>query len=345
MRALIFEAVQRVNVTTVPDPSVMEPTDALIRVRLAGICGSDLHPYHGRERGLDCGAVMGHEAVGDVIAVGSAVRTLAIGDRVYVPFTSSCGACAYCAMGLTCRCTRGQLFGWVGSGKGLHGMQAEMARVPLADATLVKVDESISDTEALLLGDVMATGFFAADLAEVRPGGVYVVVGCGPVGLMAICGARERGAREVFALDLTPERRALAESFGARSLDPEREDVVQVVRRVTNDLGADGAMECVGAGPAARLAYDLVRHGGVLAVVGVHTAGFPFSPADAYDKNLVFKTGRCPARAYASRLMPLVAKYQIGRVVSHKMALADGVRGYDMFDKKQDGCTKVVLAP
>ena len=346
MRAVIFEDIGKVRLATVKDPTLEAPTDALIKIRLAGICGSDLHPFHGRERGIDSGCVMGHEAVADVIAVGSAVTTLKVGDRVYVPFTTSCGHCAYCRMGLTCRCELDQLFGWVAGGRGLSGLQAELARVPMADATLVAVPESVGDIEALLLGDVMATGFFAADLAAVSPEGTYAVVGCGPIGLMAICGARERGAKHIFALDFAPERRAMAASFGAIPVDPMKEDAAGLISQVAG-RGADAVMECVGSEAAARLAYDLVRPGGTLAVVGVHTAGFAFSPAEAYDKNLSYRTGRCPARAYAAKLLPLVAaeRYPIAKVVSHTLALHEGARGYQIFDLKQDGCTKVVLRP
>jgi threonine dehydrogenase-like Zn-dependent dehydrogenase len=348
MKAVVFEGKQKVAVATVPDPRLLAPTDVLVKIELAGICGSDLHPYHERERGLDHGTVMGHEAVSRVEEVGAAVKTLRRGDLVFSPFTTNCGGCFYCQIGLTCRCTSGQLFGWVEGGKGLHGLQAQYARVPLADATLLKVPEGVTPEEALLLGDVFSTGFFGADSAGIRPDGVYAVVGCGPVGLMAVVGARELGAGRVYAVDSVPERLALAESYGAIPLNFAHVAPVDVVRAATEGRGADAVIEGVGSPSAEKLAYDLVRPGGTISVVGVHPADrFTFSPPDAYNKNLTYKVGRCPARHYMERLMPVARRkrYDLSAVISHRLPLADAVRAYDIFDRKLESCTKVVLKP
>ncbi len=194
MRALTFRGIENIAFETVADPRIEVPTDAVIRIELSAICGSDLHPYFGRERGLDAGTVMGHEAVGQVVEVGADVKRLRPGDRVATPFTTNCGECFYCREGLTSRCTRGQLFGWVEGGRGLHGLQAEYARVPLADSTLVRLPDDVPSDIALLLGDVLSTGRFCADMAGVRDGGTYAVIGLGPVGVMAVVAARERGA-------------------------------------------------------------------------------------------------------------------------------------------------------
>ncbi len=224
MKAITFRGTRSVALENVPDPKIEAPTDIVVKNRLTAICGSDLHVYFGRETGNDPGTPMGHEFLGEVVEVGSAVGTLSPGDVVVSPFTSNCGACFYCKQGLTCRCTRGQLFGWVENGKGLAGVQAEYARVPLADATAFKIPEGIEDEPALFLGDILATGFFCADMAGVEPGGVYAVVGCGPVGLLAIVGARELGAETVFAIDRIPERLELAKGFGATPVHAVVED-------------------------------------------------------------------------------------------------------------------------
>ena len=152
MKAICFQAVESISTCDIADPQIENARDAIVQVSLAGLCGSDLHPFFGRETGLDVGSVMGHEMVGKVVATGDNVTNFSIGDRVYIPFSSNCGDCFYCQQGLTSRCTAGQLFGWVAGGIGLEGCQSEFVRVPLADATMKKVDENLSDTAALLLG-------------------------------------------------------------------------------------------------------------------------------------------------------------------------------------------------
>ena len=221
-------------------------------------------------------------------------------------------------------------------------------RVPLADSTLVVLPDSVSDETGLLLGDVLATGYFCADLAGVDGSGVYAVVGCGPVGLMAVAAARHLGAEQVVAVDSVPERLEMARALGARPLDFTDESPTGVLREMTDGRGADAVLEVVGSPAATRTAVDLLRPGGTLASVGVHTEPhLAFSPVEAYDKNLTYRTGRCPARHYMERLLPLVAagRFPLPPVVSHRLSLEDGPRAYALFDGKKDGCTKVVLQP
>lgn len=363
MNAITFAGNRKVVFEKVADPRVEQPADVIVRVRAAGICGSDLHPYHEREVGLDHGTVMGHEFVGEVVEAGAEVAVVRPGDIVCSPFTTNCGRCFYCRRGLTCRCTGGELFGWVHEGAGLHGGQAELVRVPLADATLMRVPEGVSDAAALLLGDILSTGFFCAEQAGLgvvagggrsaartagAPAGTYVVIGCGPVGLMTILAARYFGAEELFAVDTVPERLAAAERLGAIPLDFRRDEPVEVVLEATSGRGADAVMEVVGARAASETAIAMLRPGGVLSSVGVHTEEtFGFTPVQAYDKNLTFRAGRCPARDYMRRLAPLVSSGELDAefVFSHRMPLSDGVRGYEIFDRKLDGCTKVLLEP
>ncbi len=346
MRALTFHGIETIHYESVPDAKIESPGDVIVNVRLAGICGSDLHPYHGREKGLDAGTVMGHEFAGEIVELGKDVRKFNKGDFVLSPFTTNCGDCFYCRKNLPCRCTAGQLFGWVQNGAGLHGGQAEFVRVPLADSTLLRAPENVLPEEALLLGDVFSTGCFCAEMAEIKAGGVYAVIGCGPVGLMAIIGARELGAEKIYAIDTIPERLALAAKFGATLIDYQKENPPAVIRDVTEGRGADAVLEAVGSPAAARLALDLVRPAGIIAVAGVHTEEhFAFSPTEAYDKNLTYKVGRCPARYYAERLIPIAQKkkYDLTAIISHRLPLAEGVRGYKIFAEKLEGCTKVVL--
>jgi threonine dehydrogenase-like Zn-dependent dehydrogenase len=348
MHALTFHGIENIHYESVPDPEIQTPYDVIVKVHRAGICGSDLHVYHGREKGLDTGTVMGHEFVGEIVEPGKAVKKFRKGDPVFSPFTTSCSECFYCRKNLPCRCTSGQLFGWVQNGVGLHGGQAEYVRVPLADSTLLPVPEKVLAEEALLLGDVLSTGYFCADMAEIKPEGIYAVIGCGPVGLMAIIGGRELGAEKIFAIDTIPERLALAEKFGAIPVDYQKADTNEMIRAGTEGRGADGVLEVVGSPSAAKMAIQLVRPGGIISVVGVHNEEhFAFSPNDAYDKNLTYKVGRCPARYYMEKLIPLVQKkkYDLTAIISHRLPLVEGVRGYKIFAEKLEGCTKVVLRP
>jgi threonine dehydrogenase-like Zn-dependent dehydrogenase len=347
MRAITFHGVETLRCEDVSDPGLVDHGDVVVRVSAAGICGSDLHPYFGRETGLDVGTVMGHELVGEVVEVGSAVRCLRLGDRVVAPFTTSCGACFYCSTGLTARCERGQLFGWVEGGRGLHGAQAEYVRVPLADGTLVTVPEGLDDAVALLAGDILSTAAFGADLAAVTEGDVVVVVGCGPVGLLAIRTALGRGARAVVAVDRVASRLETAVRFGATPADL-GDDPRAIVDELTEGRGADGAIEAVGSAPATRTAADLLRLGGRLAALGVHTEPhLALSPGELYDRNLTYSAGRCPARHYMPASLQLAAREAelIGSLVSHRLPLAEGVEAYRHFAAREPGWNKVVLLP
>ncbi|KAL4429340.1 hypothetical protein ABPG77_005114 [Micractinium sp. CCAP 211/92] len=376
MDALTWQGKCTIAFSRVPTPQIQEPGDAIVRVRLCGLCGSDLHPYHCREQGLDAGTVQGHEFVGHVVQAGAAVQSFRPGDRVMSPFTVNCGQCWFCQRGLTARCERSQLFGWVEGGCGLHGAQAEYVRVPMADATLAAVPADVSDEEALLLGDIFSTSYFCADNAGIaamaagarerlsaqqaasgaaKPAAavaadepVVAVVGCGPVGLLTVISARELGAARVLAIDSVPERLAMAQGFGAEPINREQQDPVEAVRQATGGRGADAVLEVVGSPSALRAAYELVRPGGTISSVGCHTEpAFPFSPVDAYNKNITLKSGRCSARHYMDRLLPLVrsGKYDITTVISHRLPLSAGSEAYRMFDSRAEGCTKVVFHP
>lgn len=347
MQALTFGGIEKIIHESVPDPTLLQPTDAIVQISLSGICGSDLHVYHGRETGIDNGTVMGHEFVGVVIEAGNEVRKFKKGARVLSPFTTSCGNCFYCNIGLTCRCERGGLFGWLQSGNGLHGAQAQYIRVPMADGTLISLSNDISEEKGLLLGDIFSTGYFCADNAGIKENGVYVVIGCGPVGLMTILAARHLGASNLFAIDLSKERLQMAKEFGAVPLDA-TVNVKEVIANATNGPGADAVMEVVGSPDTLRLAIDLLRPGGTISSVGVHTAKhFPFSPGESYDKNLVYKIGRCPAHFYAEKLLrdEVIQKYPAENIITHHFNLDKGAYAYDIFARKLDNCIKAVLHP
>lgn len=346
MRALTFGGKEIIDYSTVKDPGLLYPSDAIVKITMAGICGSDLHVYHGRETGLDHGTVMGHEFTGIVEEAGSDVKKFKKGTRVLSPFTTSCGQCFYCLIGLTCRCEKGNLFGWVEKGNGLHGAQAGYIRVPMADSTLLPLSNDLTEKKGLLLGDNFSTGYFCADNAGIKPSSVYAVIGCGPVGLMTILAAKHLGASTLFAVDTIPERLAQAEKFGAIPLNPSLSNIHAEILNNTCGRGVDAAMEAVGSAATLKLAIDLIRPGGTISSVGVHTAkNFSFSPGEAYDKNLIYKSGRCPARYYAEKLLreEVPQRYAIEDIVTHEFSLQEGATAYEIFDKKMDNCIKAIL--
>lgn len=348
MNALVFENIGHIAHTSVADPQILHPADAIVKVAVSAVCGSDLHVYHGRETGLDAGTVMGHEFAGQVVETGSNVRRIKAGDWVVSPFTTNCGQCYYCRIGLTCRCTQGQLYGWVQNGHGLHGAQAQYVRVPLADSTLLTFDAAMPPEAALLVGDVRATGYYCAVQAGILPDGVYAVVGCGPVGLMAVIAAFELGAQQVFAIDTIEQRLQLAQQFGATPVNATLQNPTAVLHEATQGRGADAVLEAVGSANAMRLAYELLRPGGTISSVGVHTTEtFAFSPIEAYDKNVTFKIGRAPARHFMPQLLNayFTSPYNITDIITHRFSLQQGAEAYRIFDAKEDGCIKAVLLP
>lgn len=346
MKALTFRGKHDIRYETKPDPQLVVPTDVIVKVNLCAVCGSDLHVYHEHEKGIDHGTAMGHEFMGEVVETGKDVKHLRVGDSVMSPFSISCGQCFFCKIGLTSRCVQSQLFGWVENGRGLEGAQAEYVRVPLAEHTLLKIPEGIADEEALLLGDIIPTGYYCAQQAGLEPSGTHVVVGCGPVGLMTILGAIHQGSEKVYAVDTIPERLLMAEKFGAIPVDASKQNAIELIREVTEKRGADAVMEAVGNNATGRLAYELVRPGGIISMVGVCTdQTMPFTPTDAYNKNLTFKVGRCPARNLFPTLIPIVQahKYNFTSIITHRLSLKQGAEGYDIFSNKKDNCLKVVL--
>lgn len=346
MLGCCFLDIEQVETRSLDDPVIQQPDQAIVQVELAGLCGSDLHPFFGRETGLDPGTVMGHEFVGKVVETGSDVNGLKVGDRVCCPFTTSCGNCFYCHKGLTSRCVHSQLFGWRQEQTGLHGGQAEYVLVPNANGSLVRLQADVSNQLALLVGDNLSTAFYCAEMADIQPDGVYLVVGCGTVGLLTIVAARHLGAGKVFAYDPVKERRQQAEKWGAIPMDSESR-LISEIKLATDNRGADGVMELVGLLPAQSLAYQAVRPGGILSTIGCHcTPHFGFSPVDAYDKNITYRTGRCPARHYMDRLLGESVLFEdvAKQVITHEFPIEQSKNAYDIFSHQRNGCMKAALS-
>lgn len=310
MRATVMYAAHDVRVERVPDPHIVEPTDALVRVTRACICGSDLWPYNSMPA-APIGNRMGHEFMGIVEDVGSAVRTVKKGDLVVAPFAWSDGTCEFCQHGLQTSCLHG---GWWG-GTELDGGQGEAVRVPQADGTLfalpVGPDHALMPS-LLTLSDVMGTGHHAALAAKVSAGRIVAVVGDGAVGLCGVIAARRLGAEQIIMLGRHADRIALARKFGATDVVSERGDAaIERVRELTGGLGAHSVLECVGHGEAMHTAMSIARPGGAVGRVGVpQEATIPDAQPTFYD-NITIAGGPAPVRAYMQELLPDVLEGRI----------------------------------
>jgi threonine dehydrogenase-like Zn-dependent dehydrogenase len=343
MKATVMYAAGDVRVEHVPDARLVEPTDALVRVTHACICGSDLWPYKKMERS-EVGSRMGHEFIGLVEAVGADVRTVKRGDLVVAPFAWSDGTCVFCRQGLQTSCLHG---GWWG-GTDLDGGQGEAVRIPQADGTLVVLpvgrDHALMPS-LLTLSDVMGTGHHAALAARVGPGKRVAVVGDGAVGLCGVIAARRLGAEQIILLGRHADRLALARAFGATDIVSERGDAaVERVRELTKGLGAHAVLECVGLEQSTLTAMSIARPGGAVGRVGVpQDASMPAAKPTFYN-NVTIAGGPAPVRAYIEELLPDVLEGRIepGRVFD-RVTDIDGVPdGYRAMDERE--AIKVMIA-
>jgi len=335
MRATVMHGAGDVRIETVPDARLEEPTDALVAVTRAGICGSDLWPYKAMEPD-DAGRRMGHEFIGVVEDVGADVRTVEAGDLVLSPFLWSDGTCVFCREGLHTSCLHGGRYGW----DGVDGGQGEAVRVPQADGTLVVLPVGRDDAlmaSLLTLTDVLATGHHAALSADVGPGKTVAVVGDGAVGLCGVLAARRLGAERIILLGRHPDRIAIANEFGATDVVSERGDeAVERVRELTGGLGAHSALECVGLGEATVTALGIVRPGGSVGRVGVpQEEAIPEGQTTFFD-NVRIAGGPAPARAYVDELLPDVLEGRIepGRVFDRVGRLDDVPDGYRAMNER-----------
>jgi len=386
MKAVVFHAVDDIRIEDVAEPTLQQPFDAIVRLTASAICGTDLHFVRGSFEGMKPGTVLGHEGVGIVEQVGPMVRNFAPGDRVVICSTIACGSCVYCRAGYFAQCDNANpggkqagtaFFGGPQATGPFDGLQAEKARIPFAHVGMVKIPDSVSDDQALLLSDIFPTGYFAADMADIAEGHTVCVFGCGPVGLSAIVSARLMGASRIIAVDHEPDRLEMARRQGAEVVNFDREDPVQTVLELTGGIGVDRAIDAVGVDAEkphthpeqdASPEHDRTHHykpgdtptkvfewavqalakAGTLSVIGVYPAQFDRFPiGQAMNRNLTLRLGNCNHRKYLPHLLELVASgvFDPTEVLTEVAALHGALDAYEAFDQRKPGWMKVELLP
>ena len=341
MRAVKLVGTEAVEVQDAPAPELNSDTDAVVRVTHTAICGADLLPYHGYTPGFELGTTLGHEFVGVVESAGDDVGSLAPGQRVVNTSMTSDGTCVHCRAGRPTQCTSRALFGYSGVYPRLDGGQADLVLVPRADRCLWPVPDAVSDEDAVFVADILPTGFLAVERASVGLGDVVAILGCGPVGLMAVICAAGLG-RRVIAVDGIQARRELAESLGASAVHPA--EMREAVIAATGSLGADAVIEASGAPEAMASALGLVRPQGVISVVGAHfEPDFPLNNALMFEKEITLTFAIGNPRRDRERLLAMIEEGVLrpSAVISHTMPLDEAAAAYRAFDARD--ATKVVL--
>ena len=344
MKALVYHGPGKKSWDDVPDPRIIDDTDAIVGVDTTTICGTDLHILKGDVPDTTAGRILGHEAVGTVEAVGSAVTTLAPGDRVLVSCVSACGRCRYCREARYGQCLGGG--GWI-LGNTIDGTQAEYVRTPFADTSLYPIPAGLEDEAVLMLADILPTAYEVGVInGAITPGDTVVVVGAGPIGLAAILTARLYSPGHLIAVDLADTRLEAARQFGADvTINSSREDPAERVNILTDDLGADVTIEAVGVPETFEMCARLVRPGGHVANIGVHGAPATLHLEDLWTRDVTITTGLVDTWS-TPRLLKLVRSGQLApeALVTHRFKFGDFLDAYDTFARASDtGALKVVI--
>ena len=344
MRAVTFQAPGEVRIEEKPDPRIGAPDEAIVRVEASGICGSDLHIFHGRVP-VEPGFTIGHEFVGTVLAVGDDVERVAVGDRVLGCFHTACATCTACLRGDYHRCEDGRTFGHGAKLGDLQGAQAEQLLVPRANLTLRRVPEGMSADVALFAGDVMGTGFHAIAHAGMRAGDTVAVLGLGPVGLCAVQAAKAAGASRVFAVDTVEARLEMARAFGATSLHLTEEDPKRAVRAATEGRGVDVVVDAVGDPGPLGMAISLARDAGTVSGIGAYAGRGEVPLGLAWLKGLTLRLGLANVIAHVDRVLALLDAGILdpAPLVTHHMKLDDAAEAYALYDRRE--ALKIVLTP
>lgn len=344
MQALVCHKNGSIELIEKDIPKIQDSRDAVIKVTMASVCTSDLHIMHGFVPRALPETVLGHEYVGEVVALGEDVKNLKIGDRVSVNCITFCGECYFCKHGFINNCQNG---GWE-VGCRIDGGHAEYSRIPFADCSLTKIPDEVSDKGALFVGDVLASGYFGAELCEIKKGDTIAIIGSGPVGMCAMNCARVLGASKIIAIDVNEYRLNIAKENGLADyfINPEKCDVETEIKKLTDNRGADGVIEAAGGENTFEMAWKIARPNAVVALVAMYEKPQSLPLPDMYGKNLIFKTGGVDA-IHSERILKLIADGKISTdfLVTHTFSLSDIVDAYKFFENKEDNCLKIAIIP
>jgi alcohol dehydrogenase len=343
VKAVVLHGPGDIGVDDVPDPAIVDDGDAIVAVRATAICGADLFPFHGLTPGFEAGTVLGHEFAGEVVEVGAGVKAVRPGRRVVNTSMISDGTCPSCLAGRVTQCEGRSLFGYSGVYPRLDGGQAELVRVPHADRVLRPLPDEVSDEVAVFLADILPTGHAAVVRGGIAPGDTVVVVGCGPVGLMAVLCAAGLAGR-LIAVDGVAARRELAERLGAEAVAPEH--AAETVAEATGGLGADVVIEAAGSPAGLDAALRLTRGRGIVSVVGAHfEPDFPLDNALMFERELTLRFSIGDPTQDGKLLLDRLVSGELDptKIVTHRLPLAEAAEAYRLFDSRE--ATKVVLAP
>jgi len=373
MKAAVFKGRRNIHIEDVKKPTIQDPRDAIVKIILTSICGTDMHMYHGKVPS-EKNHILGHEFVGIVEELGSEVKTLNQGDKVLGTSSIACGNCFYCNMELYSQCENSNpngegtaFFGGSKESGGFQGAQAEYIRIPFADTVLYKIPEGISDKQALIISDILTTGWFGADMAEIKPGESVAVFGAGPVGQMAMLSAKVMGASRIIAVNHIDTRLNMAKEYtGAITIDYSKTDPVDEIMRITDNNGVDKVIEAVGleaeagtletlseslrlemsSGRSVRWSIDSVRKGGVVSIIGVFSGDMNNFPIGTLQKrNITLRAGNCPHRKYVDVLINLIKEGKIdpSYVITSEFSLDNIDDAYNCFDKNKGKCLKDLI--
>lgn len=347
MEGVVIREGHRIELENFPDPKVLDASDAIIKITAAAICGTDLHAKHGLIPGVGPGNINGHEFVGIVQEVGCGVTRFKPGDRVTAPPAFWCGVCPACKRGDISECHNGGYYGGGKIyGKNLQGAQATYLRVVYADNCLISVPESVSDKEAVLVGDVFQTGFHGAYEGHIRTGDTVAIFGCGPIGIGALISAWMFGPKQVISIDMLDNRLAIAKQYGATVVDARTENAIDKLREITSGEGVDVAIEAIGTQATFLEAIKSVRRKGTVSVVGL----FP-GPVELPIHELAFYGVRLSmGLAHVGRMKQLMGlvgskRVDLSPLVTHVFPLRNALDAYDFFENHRGECLKVVLEP
>ena len=346
MKALVYNTNFKNNYNLIEKnrPQILDSKDVILQITLSSICTSDLHIIHGQVPRANNNIVLGHEYVGIVVEVGKDVKKLKIGDRVSANCETFCGECFFCKRGFVNNCEKG---GWE-IGCRIDGCQAEYVRIPYADNALNKLPENVTDLNALFVGDVLATGYFGAEMCEIQTDDTVAIIGSGPVGMCCMICAKVMGAKEIIAIDIDDTRLKIAseQNLANYFLNPNTCDIEKEIKNLTSDRGADKVIEAGGTKESFKMSYKIARPNAIIGIVALYDQDMTLPLPKIYGKNLTFKTGGIDA-IHSEKLINLISEGKINTdfLITHTFKLNDIMQAYEIFQSKKENCLKIAIKP